>query len=194
MSAPTLDWAMLLREIRGYLGLSSEDPVPEDQLVAQAKANGYTDREIRNALRETDSLDNVGTLDNPAIVLAEPRRMGRGGSTLEIIESWQNADLANTESGVWPPELLKREQWMGHVGKKSLEPWADRDHPEASEDENARWKWGLRRTTSTARPSQWPRTILSGDLIVFTSQEAGGDIRSNPPRPLGILLLVFGPA
>jgi len=56
---------------------------------------------------------------------------------------WGDADFATPESGVWPPELLDREQWMGHVEKKPFAPWADRDHPEAAPDEDARWKWGL---------------------------------------------------
>ena len=58
-------------------------------------------------------------------------------------DRWGDADFPNPESGVWPDELLEREQWMGHVGKKPFAPWADRDHPEADPDEDARWKWGL---------------------------------------------------
>jgi len=56
---------------------------------------------------------------------------------------WNTAHFANPESGVWPPELLKREQWMGHVDKRPFAPWSDRDHPDADDDEDARWKWGL---------------------------------------------------
>ncbi|MDJ1430446.1 hypothetical protein QNM96_00005, partial [Halostagnicola sp. A-GB9-2] len=56
---------------------------------------------------------------------------------------WADADFANPESNSWPDELLEREQWMGHVDKKPFAPWADRDHPEADVDEDARWKWGL---------------------------------------------------
>ncbi|WP_330633762.1 hypothetical protein [Halocatena halophila] len=52
-------------------------------------------------------------------------------------------DFTNPESGVWAPELLNREQWMGHVEKKPFAPWADRDHPDADPDEDARWKWGI---------------------------------------------------
>lgn len=32
---------------------------------------------------------------------------------------------------------------MGHVEKRPFAPWADRDHPEADGDEDARWKWGI---------------------------------------------------
>ncbi|MFC6836986.1 hypothetical protein [Halomarina ordinaria] len=31
----------------------------------------------------------------------------------------------------------------GESGKLPFAPWADHDHPEADEDEDARWKWGL---------------------------------------------------
>ncbi|WP_254766523.1 hypothetical protein [Salinilacihabitans rarus] len=58
-------------------------------------------------------------------------------------DEWADADFANPISGVWPDELLEREQWMGHVEKKPFAPWADRDHPDADPDEDARWKWGL---------------------------------------------------
>ena len=34
--------------------------------------------------------------------------------------------FATPESGVWPAELLEREQWMGHVDKRPFVPWADR--------------------------------------------------------------------
>lgn len=59
-------------------------------------------------------------------------------------QRWDAADFTSPESDVWPLELLEREQWMGHVEKKPFAPWGDRDHPEADEDEDARWKWGLR--------------------------------------------------
>jgi len=58
-------------------------------------------------------------------------------------DGWSDADFTAPDSGVWPPEILAREQWMGHVEKKPFAPWADRDHPEADPDEDARWKWGL---------------------------------------------------
>jgi hypothetical protein len=56
---------------------------------------------------------------------------------------WADADFAAPRAGVWPAELLEREQWMGHVEKMPFAPWADRDHPEAAPDEDARWKWSL---------------------------------------------------
>jgi len=58
-------------------------------------------------------------------------------------EAFADADFTAPEGRVWPPALLDREQWMGHVEKKPFAPWADRDLPEADPDEDARWKWGL---------------------------------------------------
>ncbi|MXV62057.1 hypothetical protein GS429_08285 [Natronorubrum sp. JWXQ-INN-674] len=68
--------------------------------------------------------------------------------------SWADADFATPASGVWPDELLEREQWMGHVEKKPFAPWGDQDAPaECSKDGHdtaatcecdARWKWGYR--------------------------------------------------
>ena len=49
--------------------------------------------------------------------------------------SWASADFEAPTPGIWPEELLEREQWMGHVEKKPFAPWADRDHPEADADQ-----------------------------------------------------------
>lgn len=68
MSVPTPDWAALLWETRGYLCLNDDAPVPLDELKEQARANGYTDREIEQKLRATDELENVGELDAPKVV------------------------------------------------------------------------------------------------------------------------------
>ncbi|PGF16168.1 hypothetical protein CP556_08615 [Natrinema sp. CBA1119] len=57
--------------------------------------------------------------------------------------SWASADFEAPTPGIWPEELLDREQWMGHVEKKPFAPWADRDHPDADPDKDARWKWGI---------------------------------------------------
>ena len=52
-----LNWDSLMREARGYLGLEDDEPVPRDELVATAEANGYKKREIREALRDTAALE-----------------------------------------------------------------------------------------------------------------------------------------
>jgi len=57
--------------------------------------------------------------------------------------AWGEADFTAPQPGRWPAELLEREQWMGHADKRPFAPWADRNHPEADFDEDARWKWGL---------------------------------------------------
>jgi hypothetical protein len=56
---------------------------------------------------------------------------------------WDAVEWANPETDTYPSELVEREQWMGHSEKKPFAPWADKDHPEAGADEDARWKWGL---------------------------------------------------
>ena len=56
---------------------------------------------------------------------------------------WADAEFSRPESGVYPPDVDDREKWMGAVGKQAFAPWADRDHPDAEDDEDARWKWGL---------------------------------------------------
>ncbi|WP_210424875.1 hypothetical protein [Halorussus halobius] len=81
----------------------------------------------------TETPDGDQAASSADRVATEPRLTG----------DWADADFTDPESGVWPPELLEREQWMGHVDKKPFAPWGDRDHPEADPGEDARWKWGL---------------------------------------------------
>ena len=116
-----MNFEQLLHDARGYLGLDDDAPVPRDELVEQAKANGYTEREIREAFRATDELENVGTIDAPEVRLADtgdaPEEEGGSpgstptpeadkpvSSTRESAESWKNADFATTEPDTYPPE------------------------------------------------------------------------------------------
>ena len=61
----------------------------------------------------------------------------------DLADSWDCADFTAPIAGEYPPELLDREQWMGHRDKLPFAPWADRDHPEADPEDDARYKWGL---------------------------------------------------
>ncbi|WP_423744753.1 hypothetical protein V5735_01540 (plasmid) [Haladaptatus sp. SPP-AMP-3] len=59
---------------------------------------------------------------------------------------WADADFTAPETDVYSPDRLERTQWMGRAGKTGKQPfapWANRDHPEAASDEDARWKWGI---------------------------------------------------
>ena len=53
-----IDFGPIFEEARSYLvalsDLDEGEPVPREELVEQAKANGYGEREVREALRETD--------------------------------------------------------------------------------------------------------------------------------------------
>jgi len=163
------DGESLLWEARGYLGLDDDEAVPREELIEQAVANGYQEREVQQAIRNADVLELAGDLDDPRVQLAadaehderhhsaddkpngdlqtaEETSAADVDETHERGEStatWADVDFTGPESSVYPPELLEREQWMGHVEKKPFAPWADRDHPEADADSDARWKWGL---------------------------------------------------
>jgi hypothetical protein len=62
---------------------------------------------------------------------------------------WSAANFARATSDTYPPALLEREQWMGRRGKLPFSPWAERDHPEADPDKDARYKWGLSENYAT---------------------------------------------
>lgn len=70
-------------------------------------------------------------------------RIDEGNREYATSRDWSDADFSTTESGTYPPELLRQEKWMGHREKRPFAPWGDRDHPEANADKDARYKWGL---------------------------------------------------
>jgi hypothetical protein len=68
-----------------------------------------------------------------------------GPSSDAVHEEWRGVDFSTVEADTYPPALLDREQWMGRLAdaKRPFAPWGDRDHPEADDDKDARYKWGL---------------------------------------------------
>jgi hypothetical protein len=74
-SMSAIDWGQLLTDTRGFLAtvgdLDEGDPVPVDELVEQAEANGYDSREVRDAIRDADALEPVGDLDDLRVRLAD---------------------------------------------------------------------------------------------------------------------------
>ena len=64
------DWESLLWEARGYLGLDDDEAVPREELIEQAVANGYQEREVQQAIRNADVLELAGDLDDPRVQLA----------------------------------------------------------------------------------------------------------------------------
>ena len=64
------DGESLLWEARGYLGLDDDEAVPREELIEQAVANGYQEREVQQAIRNADVLELAGDLDDPRVQLA----------------------------------------------------------------------------------------------------------------------------
>ncbi|WP_276249179.1 winged helix-turn-helix transcriptional regulator [Haladaptatus sp. YSMS36] len=130
---PQLDWERLLWETRGYLGLGEADPVSLNELRETAEVNGWSEREFREAHRNSEQLVNVGTLDEPRVVLddtvsdtndGEPNTENDtpGIDTEESAsnrvnngEIRKNVDLdtpPEIEPGVFPEDLKGVTQWL----------------------------------------------------------------------------------
>jgi len=105
----------------------------EEPDIPDANPRGNADESGSNGpvSSDTDESDDGRELDR------DDDRLDRG--------EWSDADFADSERGVYPSTLLDREQWMGRLAdsKQPFSPWADRDHPEADADDDARFKWGL---------------------------------------------------
>jgi|APHM01.1.fsa_nt_gi hypothetical protein len=68
-----------------------------------------------------------------------------------MTEDWGSVDFSSTDSGVYPPAHLNREQWMGRLEGEKLpfSPWGDADAGDVDPDTDARYKWGLRSNYAT---------------------------------------------
>ena len=110
-----------------------------------------------------------------------------GAEPRDIPESWRNVDFAATTGNTYPPALLDREQWMGRLEgtKLPFSPWADRDHPDAEDDKDARYKWGLEENhvngDTVAKAEIDPK--LDGRMFVQTDADPfvlvdGDDVRN----------------
>ena len=153
---PRLDWEGLLWETRGYLGLDDDAPVPLDELRETAEANGWSEREFREAHRNADQLVNVGTLDAPRVVLDDtesdtgdegsvsqddtPRGdrenpVSDRGNNDEIRENTDPDSPPEIEPGVFPEDLKGVAQWLTWKAtddgrKVPRAPYANPDWPD----------------------------------------------------------------
>lgn len=91
-----INWESLLWETRGYLGIEDTDPVPVRGLRKQAKANGYDEREIRKALRDTDALESLGD-DPDALRVRLTEESGKGEK--QAVKTPEDADPPGSNPG-----------------------------------------------------------------------------------------------
>ena len=125
--------------------LGALDLDPRWQGAAEAIANGYDGDEVPDAV-DVSTVEETES-DSEPIDADEP--IDKPGS---VVEAWRDVEFRAPNAGVWPAELLDREQWMGHADKKPFAPWGDKNapapcskdgHTDASEcDCDARFKWG----------------------------------------------------
>lgn len=126
---------------------------PDASIAELAGAIGAPPEAIREIVDEdtTASAENTNTR-TPDRVRRSRTRPHPG--LQPRFDEWAEVDFANPDAGVWPDELLEREQWMGHREKKPFAPWGDKDAPDecdkkghdtaATCDCDARFKWGYR--------------------------------------------------
>jgi len=117
----------------------------------------YVPPERRCTICETAAVDPEATHplcpDHAAAVDADTTDNDPDGSpdgdtdTADAAEPqlWDGVDLGKIASDTFPATLHDREQWMGKLAgeKKPFAPWGDRNHPEADDDDDARYKWSI---------------------------------------------------
>jgi hypothetical protein len=182
------DWKSLLWETRGFLGLDEDVPVPRDELVEQAKANGWTEREIQEAIRNADALEFVGDLDDARVRLADvdetfpteetesrkrssspdeetPDEAARPGTT------YHDVDWSDVDAGVDPTGTHDYPHWMPTTEKK---PWT----PNAPTENTRSWSnpdnW-----VTAAKAAEWEEMHPEIDGRAFILQGEGDEQNYN---------------
>ena len=72
-----------------------------------------------------DELNQQPDSDDGELLVNEDGLDETGETTASAPTVWDDADFVNPQAGVWPSELLEREQWMG--GLKRSRPSRERD-------------------------------------------------------------------
>jgi hypothetical protein len=141
-----------VRHTSGSCRRESETPAGEDPGEHTGDASGARSNDYD--IDPSETATDAGEDPDPDAGTPGFESGGSGSNSPDDVESagsdesgaWDAAEFAAPESGEWPATLADREQWMGRAGetgKQPFAPWADRDHPDAAPDDDARWKWGL---------------------------------------------------
>jgi hypothetical protein len=153
---PALEVAERLADARGLDPATAQnrvyDAIDEGVLVEQGE--GFGGVRLADAADVTEGVEVSGESEKEESAKAglgaespapEAEASGPRDGEPATVESWGAIDFADTGADTYPPELLDVEQWMGRLAgeKMPFSPWADRDHPEAEPDKDARYKWGL---------------------------------------------------
>ena len=140
---------------------------------------------LRPALDDTEADENSGEethspesgKSNPQVSVTEDNDVGE----------WHKVCFTDPEPDVWAREWLSRRFWMGRQGKMPYAPWASRDHPEADEDGNARYKWSLTDNWVTKdKVNEWVEkdTRVDGYVVILEKET---DPYTDDPDPYAFI-------
>jgi hypothetical protein len=108
-------------------------------------------------------------------------------------EGWAAAAFDVPEPDAYPEDIAECAQWMcaaGNDGKQGFAPWADSDHPDATAEDDARWKWSLPANwTDLATAREWAeKHPPTADRFAFILQDPDDPYR----EPADPFMLVDG--
>lgn len=186
MTAPRLNWASLVWETRGYLGLDEDAPIPVDELRETAMANGWSEREVKEALRETDEVvptsddptGNVQLIEKPSNVREEasdsPPRGPAASTGKNVLSGYAGVDWTSIEHRVDPAGVDEYAAWMPAVDKR---PWT----PNAPTENRRSWSdpanW-----ISAEETRQWlaMHPEIDGRAFILQSERGNYDGKPDP--------------
>lgn len=187
---PGLDWEAIFWEARGYLGLDEGAPVPREELLEQAKANGWSERDFQEALRETDQVELAGDdLDGDLQLVDDDVKEDNlndtpvdGLLTADVDDDsepdwdgdadvvYSELDWTDVEDDVYPEAMIERDAWI---------PWTSidgRKQPYApyAQTENA-YSWSdIDNWTDFESARDWTEKHPQLKGITYILQEEGG--------------------
>lgn len=129
-----------------------DSAISTGEVVENPDAGMFGAIELPDADELTNETDEDTEPAKPEVLNAEEPESpatNPGGSTTETpdhVGRWDELDYSATDADVYPDPHHEETQWMGRLAgeKMPFSPWADKDHPEADAEDDARYKWGLR--------------------------------------------------
>lgn len=112
----------------GPSGSAEGEAHDERAPVTESNSNGGDDdrRDTSDGGRkQTETHDGAGTAD--ASEGADTGTRDDSAGYRPTCGAWSTAAFDDPAPNTYPPALLEREQWVGHVEKMPFAPWSDRD-------------------------------------------------------------------
>ncbi|MCU4743482.1 hypothetical protein [Natronoglomus mannanivorans] len=192
MRPPNIDWEAIFWETRGYLGLEDDEPVPREELLETAKANGWSESEFRQSLtatddvefsngvgsglqfvgRDSDSEDQTDDVDEPPVPTETSEETQSVEQPDDVDVDHSDLEWSVSRSGELPQVLEDLDAWMPTQGKLPFAPYAKTEN---------QWSWSdPDNWTDVDTAQKWRRMHPQLTGLAFILQSEEGNYNGEP--------------